>query len=201
MNVRWCKKGKDSPYSITERMVPELIPVLGSQPAGDVSHKPGGRLPLLSARPAVTPATLNMAATNFAAWWTEAWWLWTVCLKDCYPTASRLRFESRSFCAWVQHAYHSATEPSVRWCRISYISTLRKTVSHQRMNVSNSSAAAPLLYPRIFIHTYNVGQKSETTNSWPYFCQILTDFHSFSTARFLPEFAVKWLLSLSVTFF
>ena len=27
-------------------MVPELIPVLGSQPAGDMSHKPGGRLPL-----------------------------------------------------------------------------------------------------------------------------------------------------------
>ena len=37
------KKGKGSPYSITERRVPELIPVLGSQPAGDVSHKPGGR--------------------------------------------------------------------------------------------------------------------------------------------------------------
>ena len=36
-----------------------LILVLGSQPAGDVSHKPGGRLPLLSARPAVTPATLR----------------------------------------------------------------------------------------------------------------------------------------------
>jgi len=48
-------------------MVPEQIPVLSSQPAGDVSHKPGGRLPLLSARPAVTPATLKMAATNFAA--------------------------------------------------------------------------------------------------------------------------------------
>jgi len=48
---------KGSPYSITERRVPELIPVLGSQPAGDVSHtcKPNGRLPLLSARPAVTP--------------------------------------------------------------------------------------------------------------------------------------------------
>ena len=59
---------KDSPYSITERRVPELIPVLESQPAGDVSHKPGGRLPLLSARPAVTPATLERAATNFAAW-------------------------------------------------------------------------------------------------------------------------------------
>jgi len=35
-----CKKGKDSPYSITEHRVPELIPVLGSQPASDVSHKP-----------------------------------------------------------------------------------------------------------------------------------------------------------------
>jgi len=42
------KKGKGSPYSITERRVEELIPVLGSQPAGDVSHKPGGRLLLLS---------------------------------------------------------------------------------------------------------------------------------------------------------
>ena len=62
----WSKKG--SPYSITERRVPALIPVLGSQPAGDVNHKPGGTLPLLSARPAVTPATLKRAATNFAAW-------------------------------------------------------------------------------------------------------------------------------------
>jgi len=35
------KKGKGSPYSITERRFPELIPVLGSQPAGDMSHKPG----------------------------------------------------------------------------------------------------------------------------------------------------------------
>jgi len=55
-------EGKGSPYSITERRVPELIPVLGNQPAGDVSHKPGGRPPLLSVRPAVTPAT------NLAAW-------------------------------------------------------------------------------------------------------------------------------------
>ena len=48
-------------------MVPEQIPVLVCQPAGDVRHKPGGRLPSLSARPAVTLATLNSAATNFAA--------------------------------------------------------------------------------------------------------------------------------------
>ena len=65
---RGTSKGKGSPYSITERRVPELISVLGSQPAGDVSHKPGGWLPLLSARPVVTLATLKRAATNFAAW-------------------------------------------------------------------------------------------------------------------------------------
>jgi len=58
---------KESPYSTAERTVPELIPVLGSQPAGDVSHKPDGRLPLLSVRPAVTLATLKKAATSFPA--------------------------------------------------------------------------------------------------------------------------------------
>ena len=71
------KKGKGSPYSITERRVPELIPVLGSQPACDMSHKHGGRLPLLSARPVVTLATLKRATT----------------------TASWLRFEPGPFCA------------------------------------------------------------------------------------------------------
>jgi len=71
-NLKYVKKGKGRLYSITERRVPELIPVLGSQPAGGVSHKPGGRLPLLSARPAVTPTTIKRAATNFAAWRTEA---------------------------------------------------------------------------------------------------------------------------------
>ena len=62
------KKGKGSQYSITERRVPQQIPVLGSQPAGDVNHKPDGRLPLLSAKPVVTPAILKKAATDFAAW-------------------------------------------------------------------------------------------------------------------------------------
>ena len=57
---------KKSPYSITEHRVPELILVLGSQLASDVSHKFIGRLPLLSERPAVTLATLKKAATNFA---------------------------------------------------------------------------------------------------------------------------------------
>ena len=47
---------------VAERSVSELIPVLGSQPAGDESHKPGGRLPLLSVRTPVTFAILKRAA-------------------------------------------------------------------------------------------------------------------------------------------
>jgi len=65
---QWRIHRGDRDDRITERRVPELIPVLGSQPADDVGHKPGGRLPLLSARPAVTLTTLKRAATNFAAW-------------------------------------------------------------------------------------------------------------------------------------
>jgi len=61
-------KGKGSPYLFSEHSVPEPIPVLGSQPAGNVSHKPSGRLPLLSARPAVILVTFKRAATSFAAW-------------------------------------------------------------------------------------------------------------------------------------
>jgi len=109
--------GKCSPYSITERRVSDLIPVLGSQPAGDVTHKPGGRLPLVSARPAVTPATLKRAATNFAAWWTETQWVWTVCLR-LLPDSVATAICTRAFCAWVQHANHSATEPPLRCGRI-----------------------------------------------------------------------------------
>jgi len=60
--------GYISPYSIAQRRVPQLIPVLGSQPAGDVSHKPDGKLQLLPTRPAVTLETLKKAPTSFAAW-------------------------------------------------------------------------------------------------------------------------------------
>jgi len=57
--IDYIVKGKG-----TERRIPELIPVLGSQPAGDVSHKPGGRLPLLSTRPAVR----GVAWSKYVGW-------------------------------------------------------------------------------------------------------------------------------------
>jgi len=44
-NIISVLKGNGSPYLTAKRRVPELIPVLGSQPAGDVSHNRSGRLP------------------------------------------------------------------------------------------------------------------------------------------------------------
>ena len=49
---------------MAEHRVPELILLPDSQPAGDCRC----RVPLLSARPAVTLATVKKAATSFAAW-------------------------------------------------------------------------------------------------------------------------------------
>ena len=42
--------------------------------------------------------------------------------------------------------------------------------------------------------TYTVRRTGETTNSWPQFGQILTDFQNLFTGRFIGKFAVKWLL-------
>ena len=99
---------KGSPYSITKRRVPKLIPVFGSQPAGDVRvinpavgchyFPPGPQLPPQPLRGPVPILLLGERRHNgyeqFA--------------YDCYPIASRLRFEPGPFCACVQHANHSA---------------------------------------------------------------------------------------------
>jgi len=89
-------KGKGSPYSSTERRVPQLIPVLGNQPAGVGSHKPGGRLPLLSLQLPPQPLRgllpiLLLGEQRHNGCEQLA--------QDCYPTASRLRFEHGPFCA------------------------------------------------------------------------------------------------------
>jgi len=57
MTIRYDK-------NVAERRVPELIPVPGSQHAGDVSHKHGGRLPLLSARPAPSQPLRRLLPTS-----------------------------------------------------------------------------------------------------------------------------------------
>jgi len=92
-------KGKGGPYSIVKRRVPELMPVLGSQHAGDMSHKPSGRLPLLSARPAVTLATLKRELLPVLLLGIQRHDGCEQFAYDCYPTVSLLRFEPRPFCA------------------------------------------------------------------------------------------------------
>jgi len=47
---------------------------------------------------------------------------------DCYPTASRLRFEPGSFCAWVQHANQWATEPPSLIQPCYYVDRFHKAV-------------------------------------------------------------------------
>ena len=60
-------------HNRNKRWGPQQIPVLGCQPAADQSHKHSDRLPLLSARPAVTsPAaeliTAHWLVPNYTAW-------------------------------------------------------------------------------------------------------------------------------------
>jgi len=76
--------------NINERRVRSWSRSLGSQPAGD-SHKPGGRLPLLSARPAVTfPAREHhrpLAGTKLYCLVTEA----RVCVNNLPRVVTRQR--------------------------------------------------------------------------------------------------------------
>jgi len=98
-------KGKGSPYSITERRVPELIPVLVSQPASDIIinptvgchyFPPGLQLPPQPLRGLLPILLLGEQRHNGCEQFAY----------DCYPTASRLRFEPGPLSAWVQHANH-----------------------------------------------------------------------------------------------
>jgi len=73
-----CKKGKGLPYSISS-IGPGADPgIQAVSPQVTVSHPPGGRLPLLSARPAVTsPAAehhYRLADTKLYCLVTEARW-------------------------------------------------------------------------------------------------------------------------------
>jgi len=108
--TRVTNKGKGSPYSITERRVPKLIPVLGSQPTGDWVinpavgchyFPPGLQLPPQPLRGLLPISLLGEQRHNGCEQFAQ----------DRCLTASRLRFEPGPFCAWVQHANHSATEP------------------------------------------------------------------------------------------
>ena len=60
--------------------------------------------------------------------------------QDCYPIASRLRFESRSFCAWVQYANHSDT------ISVSRSKVAPTSIKRRRSHRNNTSAPTDLVF-------------------------------------------------------
>ena len=101
-----------------------------------------GRLPLLSDRPAVTLATPKRAATNFAAWWTEAQWVWTVCLR-LLPDSVATAIWTRALLRLSQHANHSATKR-----KISAVTTAVNKISNV---VEYFGEAVPLVSRLVFM--------------------------------------------------
>jgi len=96
--VKKVKKGKDFPYSIPS-VEPRADPgVQAVSPQVTVSHPPGGRLPLLSARPAVTfPAAGHhrpLAGTKLYCSVREAHRCEQLA-QGCYAALLRVGFEHR----------------------------------------------------------------------------------------------------------
>ena len=95
------KKGKGFPILDTERWARSWSRCTGSQPAGAVSHPPGGRLPLLSARPVVT----SPAAESITALWpVPSYTAWRQRCKQlaqgCYAALPRVGFDPATY--WSQ---------------------------------------------------------------------------------------------------
>jgi len=70
-----------------------LIPVLDSQPAGDVSHKPGGMLPLLSTRPTVKRVCVCVCVC--------------ACVRACVPV------NIKRHCRGTLHSHFSSLKPVI----------------------------------------------------------------------------------------
>ena len=108
-----CMKLVGCRYVVTyskRAYVPEVIPVLGSQPAGDRSHKPGARLPLLSASARgcflIRGASPPFGRYQITPLSDRGTLMWTIC-PELHSTARRPGFERKT--SWSQRQ-HSATE-------------------------------------------------------------------------------------------
>jgi len=107
------KKGKGFPYSIPSSVGPGADPGLQAvSPQVTVSHPPGSRLPLLSARPAVTfPATKHhrpLAGTKLYCLVTEAH-RFEQLAQGCYRAMPWVGFEPTPYWSQVQRSTHCAT--------------------------------------------------------------------------------------------
>jgi len=71
----------------------------------------------------------------------------------CYPTASRLRFEPGPFCAWVQHANRSATEPPL--VTVTVVNTNSHDVAGRGTVVAVTVTSPSLWTTLTYIHSRN----------------------------------------------
>ena len=131
-----------------------------------MSHKPGSRLPLLSAGPAVTPTTLKRASTNSAGWWTG------IIESDDVASLSLETEKALNYCKKCNVLVESVKRKDslVRLCKSCYISwphtgncimgvnSLPKTVTRQRrdcdLNPDPSAPESSMLTTRLPSHPY-----------------------------------------------
>jgi len=101
--IYYIKKGKGFPILDTERWAGADPGVLAVSPQVTVSHPPGGRLPLLSARPAVTSPAADhhrpLADTKLYCLVTEAHRLKQLA-RGCYAALPPVGFEPATY--WSQ---------------------------------------------------------------------------------------------------
>ena len=127
------KKGKGFPILHTERWARSWSRCTGSQPAGDLTHPPGGRLPLLSARPAVTSPDAEhhcpLASTKLYCLVIEAHTCKQLA-QGCYAVLPWVGFEPVTYRSQVQRSTHCTTTPPImhrsKWCNSVGISLKTK---------------------------------------------------------------------------
>ena len=117
-------------HTWNEHRILELIPVLGSQPAGERSYKPGGRLPILFVRPAVTfPATehhRSLAGTKLYCWWQRH-----MCVHSAWP---RLGFEPATCWSQAWPPNHLATTKAPAHTHILVLHPVISHVSYSKVS-------------------------------------------------------------------
>jgi len=133
-----CKKekGKGFPYSIPSAGPGADPGVQAVSPQVTVSHPPGGRLPLLSTRPAVTsPASEHhrpLAGTKLYCLVTEARRCKQLA-EGCYAALPRVGFEPATYWSQVQLSTRYTTAPPSEHCTVLLLASsadqLRKFVT------------------------------------------------------------------------
>jgi len=123
-----CKKKLKASHT---RSLPSVGPgadpgVQAVSPQVTISHPPGGRLPLFSARPAVTfPSAEHhrpLTGTTLYCLVTEAYRCEQLA-KGCYAALPRVWFEPTTCWSQVQHSTRCATAPPMMYCCVKNLTS------------------------------------------------------------------------------